>query len=221
MFESLEQRRMLAVAVSVTSGVLTINGDKNANVINVIEVGHNVHVETSTLPGGPITSQDLTVITKININGGAGNDVIFYDSDTVGATIHGDNAGKNGNGGSSGGSGLSNSDGNGRKGDDQITVTDDGSASSIIYGDRGDDVLTVVVGNSTTVSGGDGADQISLNTGLDPLDLVHGKTFTDAGDGNDTITTYGGMNTILGGKGKDTLIDLGGTNTFSDLETVI
>jgi Ca2+-binding RTX toxin-like protein len=221
MFESLEQRRMLAVAVNVTGGVLTINGDKNANVINVVEVGGNVHLETSTLPGGAITSQDLTGITKININGGAGNDVIFYDGDTVGATIHGDNAGKNGNGGSSGGSGLSNSDSNGRKGDDQITVTDDGSASSIIYGDRGNDVLTVVVGNSTTVSGGDGADQIYLNTGLDPSDLVHGKTFTDAGDGNDTITTYGGMNTILGGKGKDTLIDLGGTNTFSDIETVI
>jgi hypothetical protein len=221
MFESLEQRRMLAVAVSATSGVLTINGDKNVNLINVIEVGQNVHVETSNLPNGTITAQDFTGITTININGGAGNDVIFYDGDTVGATIHGDNAGKNGNGGSTGGSGLSHSDNAGRKGDDQITVTDDGSAGSAVFGDRGNDVLTIVVGNNTSVSGGDGNDQIYLNTGLDPLDLAHGNTFTDAGDGNDVITTYGGVNNILGGKGKDTLIDLGGTNTYSGIETVV
>jgi len=230
MLESLEQRRMLAVAVSATSGVLTINGDKGANVINVIEVGHTVHVETSTLPGGAITQQDFTGITKININGGDGNDQIFYDGDTVGATIHGDGAnaaspgnkgGSKNHGGSSGGSGGGkNGSGNGN-GDDQITVTDDGTASSIIYGDKGNDVLTVAVGNNTTVFGNEGNDLIYLNTALDPSDLVHGKTFTDAGDGNDVITAYGGVNNILGGKGNDTLIDLGGTNTYSGIETVV
>ena len=72
--------------------MLTINGDKNDNVINVIEDTHNVHVETSTLPEGTITQQDFTGITQIKINGGDGETTpILYQGNTVGADIHGDN----------------------------------------------------------------------------------------------------------------------------------
>jgi hypothetical protein len=206
MFESLEQRRMLACAVNVTGGVLTVNGDKQANVINVIEVGGNVHVETSSLPSGAITSQDFTGITRININGGAGDDTIYYDGDTVGATIHGDNNTSGGSGG---------------HGNDQITVTDDGSASSIVYGDKGDDTINVIVANNTSVIGGQGKDKIYLNQGLDPSDSVHGNSVVDAGDGDDTITTYGGTNAINGGKGKDTVLNFGGTNTYLNVESIV
>src|SRR4029453_12689264 len=92
MLESLEVRRLLAVQVSVNAGVLTINGDKKQNIINVIENAGAVHVETSSLPNGVITEQDFTGITAIKINGGGNDDVIFYDGTTIRADIHGDNA---------------------------------------------------------------------------------------------------------------------------------
>ena len=222
MFEFLEVRRLLAVQVSATGGVLVINGDKHANIINVIENNGAVHVETSTLPKGTITQRDFTGITAIKINGGGDDDVIFYDGNSVGADIHGDNAatgaghnkggshggrpsnGRNGHGGSSGGTG-----GEG-KGDDQITVTDNGTGTSTLDGDKGDDVLTVVRGNNTVVHGGDGQDQIFLQTSGDDT----GSAIAFGEKGNDTFTVYAGTNTIDGGQGKDVVIELGGTNTI-------
>jgi hypothetical protein len=215
MFEALEVRRLLAVQVSVTGGLLVINGDKKPNLINVIENGGAVHVETSTLPKGAITQQDFTGITAIQINGGGDNDVIFYDGNSVGADIHGDNAAKNaaaGNfsnrqGGSTGGTGNS---GGGAKGNDQITVTDEGTGSSTINGDKGADVITVIRGNNTQVFGGDGKDQILLQTSGD--DTGTAQAFGEKGD--DVFTVYAGTNTIDGGAGKNEVIELGGTNTI-------
>jgi hypothetical protein len=235
MIESLETRRLLAVAVSASNGVLVINGDKNNNVINVIENSGAVHVETSTLPNGTITQQDFTGITAIKINGGAGADAIFYSGNSIGADIHGDNAGngsdaknnkcgsKNGwNGGSSGGSGHDNGNGHGngngngngnggaKAGNDQITVDDEGTGSTTVDGDRGADVLTIIKGNNTQVFGGDGNDQIFLDTSAEP-----DSTIVASGEnGNDTFTTYGGHNTIHGGAGNDIVFDLGGVNTI-------
>ena len=224
MLESLEIRRLLAVQVTASGGTLLVNGDKNNNVINVVETDGAVHVETSTLPSGVITAKDFTGITTIKINGGGGDDTIFYDGNTVGANIHGDSAGKgsdksNNNGGSNGWNrhgGSSGGSGGEGKGDDQITVTDEGIGSSTIDGDKGNDVLTVIRGNNTQVYGGDGNDQIFLNSGGDDTGsaVAHGQK------GDDVFTVYAGQNTVQGGGGKDTVLELGGTTDVSGAKVV-
>ena len=200
MFESLETRRLLAVNVDATGGVLTITGDKADNIINVTENLGAVHVETSSLPEGTITEQDFTGITAIKIIGAAGDDQIFYTGNSVGADIQGDNV--SGNGGDAGG-----------KGQDVISVDDEGTGSSTVNGGIGDDVITVLRGNNTHVNGGVGDDQIFINTSGDNT----GSVIADGDQGKDTFTVYAGTNTIDGGQGKDTLIELGGTNTVSNL----
>lgn len=226
MFESLESRKLLAVSVSVDGGVLTVNGDNEDNVITVVEDSGNVHVETSTLPDGVITTQDFAGITQIQINGGdnKGNgDVIFYQGNTIGATIHGDSEGKgnhtnngnqngwvNGVGGSAGGTGDGGLNGAG----DFITVIDAGSAGSIVDGDQNNDTMTIIVGNGTQVFGGDGSDSIFLNTGVGVYNTAAASTTCYAEKGNDTITVYDGTNFISGGAGQDVVIDAGGNNTI-------
>jgi len=206
MIESLESRRLLAVSVSVAAGVLTVDGDKDKNFISVRENAGNVHVETSTLPGGVITAADFVGITQIKINGGKNSDEIFYQGNTIGADIHGDV--------NNGGTG---------KNKDNITVTDEGTGSSVVDGDNGDDTIEIVVGNNTTVFGGGGKDNIYLNTGGGIYNTAAANTIVFGESGDDIITIYDGNNTVNGGDGNDTVLVLDGTpgaNVFVSVETI-
>jgi len=196
MFESLETRRLLAVNVAQSGTVITITGDKADNTINVVENAGAVHVETDNA----VNQYDFVGVTAIKIIGGAGDDVIFYTGNSIGADIQGDNV--SGNGGDAGG-----------KGSDNISVDDEGTGSSTVNGGIGNDVITVIRGNNTHVNGGVGDDQIFINTGGDETASV----IADGDQGKDTFTVQAGTNTIDGGQGKDTLIELGGNNTVSNL----
>ncbi len=235
MFEFLETRRLLSTTSVVQSGSsLTINGTSGNDTITVTESGHNVHVEYSTGNSG-ITATNYTGITKININGNNGNDSIFYIGNTVGADIHGDGGqngkGKNGgshgsgsgSGGTSGGTGAS---GTGA-GADFITVTDAGTGSSVVDGDGGNDDITSVASNMTggrtTLYGGDGNDNIYVNTdnGV-TYSTAAAKTQIYAEGGKDIITVYDGKNTIDGGGGKDVLITtVDAVNVVVNVETTV
>src|SRR5262245_32511222 len=100
MFESLENRRLFTTAV-LNAGLLTINGGAGDDLITVTEDQGEVHVEWST-SSSDLTTRDYSAVTAININGGRGDDAIYYEGNSVGANIHGDgttdNSGGNGNG---------------------------------------------------------------------------------------------------------------------------
>ena len=191
MFESLESRRMLSgVSVSVSGGTMTITGSSKADVISIREDGFgHAPGEVTVYDGTTGVTYLATGITAINANMNGGNDRVDFTGSTVGANIHGNG------------------------GDDSLSVDDEGSGSSTVSGDAGKDSISVLHGNNTQVFGGDGDDKIYLNTDGDG-----GTTNTDAGGGNDVITTYGGANTINGGAGTDTLINFGGVNTTSNVE---
>ena len=229
MIESLELRQFLSSTVAVNGSTLTVNGNGADDSITVRETGGSVHVEYFDA-NGVFKTQDLVSITAIKINGGGGSDTISYTGDSIGASIDGDGNGATtgdshthgngpengkghekaiGKGHNKGGSGDNAADG------DFITVSDDGAGSSTVHGSAGDDSITLLHGNGTNIFGDDGDDLIFVNT------AAHGGSANvDAGAGNDTITTYDGVNNINGGSGNDTLIDVGGlaTNTPTSIE---
>jgi hypothetical protein len=243
MIQSLESRRLLSSTVAVNGTELTVNGNGADDSITVRETGGNVHVEWVDSAGSP-QAADIGGITAININGGGGSDQIFYTGDSIGANIHGDANGattptnnggggkggskgankggsnkgnKNNKGGSKGGSNGNGGGGNGSNvaAGDFITVSDDGTGSSIVHGDAGNDNITLLHGNNTQLFGDQGNDLIFVNTAAQG-----GSASVDGGAGDDTITTYDGVNNINGGAGNDTLIDVGGlsTNTTTNVE---
>jgi Ca2+-binding RTX toxin-like protein len=191
MIESLENRRLLAATtVTFAAGVVTVTGGGNAESINVIENSGAVHVEIGTTN----TQYDFVGATAVRITGSTKNDTIYYTGNSIGANI------------------------NGIAGNDQISVDDAGTGSSIVNGDKGDDVITVIHGNNTAVAGGSGNDQIYVNTD----GSAGATTVVDAGKGNDTVTFYGGSATLNGGAGTDTLIIAGaGSESDSNFESII
>jgi hypothetical protein len=243
MIQSLESRRLLSSTVAVNGSTLTVNGSGADDSITVRETAGSVHVEYFD-SSGTFQTQDVGGITAIQINGGGGSDQIFYTGDSIGADIHGDANGattptnngggkggsngankggsnkgnKNNKGGSKGGSNGNGGNGNGSNvaAGDFITVSDDGAGSSTVHGDAGNDNITLLHGNGTQLFGDEGNDLIFVNTAAQG-----GSASVDAGAGNDTITTYDGVNNINGGNGNDTLIDVGGmaTNTTTNVET--
>jgi hypothetical protein len=219
MIESLESRRLLAASPAtavLTAGVLTVTGSKNNDVIVVAETSPGtVHVELNQVP------VDFAGVTAIKISGMGGDDTITYTGQTIGADVHGDSAGATKGGSKSGGSGG----GSGGKGNDFITIFDDNNTgASTVDGDKGNDTLHVYGHSqlnasdtlSTQVFGGDGDDFIYVNEN----GLSASRTMVFAEAGKDTVTVYGGVNTLSGGDGKDTLIELGGVNSSSGFEVI-
>ena len=216
MIESLESRRLLASSAAsavLNAGVLTVTGSNKNDFIVVAETSPGtVHVDLNQAP------QDFTGVTAIKISGAGGDDEILYTGQTIGADIHGDSASTTKGGSSGGGSG-------GGKGNDFITVFDNNnSAASTVDGDKGDDTLHVYGHSrlsgfdtqSTVAYGGDGNDVIYVNENGSSTSSV--IVYAEAG--KDTVTTYGGVNTLSGGDGKDTFINLGGINSVSGFEVI-
>src|SRR5262245_6719978 len=77
MFESLESRRLFT-SVSLSGGVLQVNGGASDDLITVSEDQGAVHVEWST-SSSDLQTADYNGVTAININGGRGNDAIYYE----------------------------------------------------------------------------------------------------------------------------------------------
>ncbi len=199
MIERLEGRRLLAFTAMLNNGNLDIKGGTGSNDLQVLENNGHVTVFDNTTNTSP--SAEFDGVTGIKITGNTGNDTILYRGNTVGAVVRGNS------------------------GSDTITVRDEGTGSSDIDGESGNDNLIVVIGHRTHVTGGSGDDIIQISTGAvngnpDMLDFANAETIIFAGSGNDTITIWDGKNTVNGGSGYDVVYDNGGTNTYTNVEVV-
>jgi hypothetical protein len=178
MFDTLEARRLLStgVTVSQSGGALTVNGGGNGSVISVREDNHNVVVEDS----GVVIATKAGV-TAIAINGQGKNDQVFYQGNSVGAVI------KTGGG------------------NDEITITDKGTAGSYASGDGDADDLVVLDANNTTLVGDGGNDTLYVSDAVDISKHIHLYGM----GGADFFNVSGGTNYIYGGGGKDNLVTNG------------
>jgi len=132
------------------------------------------------------------------LNGGLGDDILYVDSDssygiTEANLLYGGD------------------------GDDTL----DGSAvgNDSLYGEAGNDVITLVSGNSY-VDGGAGADKISTISSLsllggEMLDNHYDYTVTLHGGDDDDVISQGSSNSVMfGDAGNDSLIGTGGKNNM-------
>jgi len=205
MFEKLETRRLFALpSATLSSGNLVIKGGSQADTISVGEntstPGANpstVHVELTEAAHNFYVTYDFVGVKGITINAGGGADTIFHTGDRIHPSILGSG------------------------GNDSISVTDTGMASSYVDAGKGNDRVTVILATSnppgttaTSVHGGAGDDTIFVNTDTADSDNSRASVWGDGG--NDTVTLYNGNTTVTGDGGADTYIIQGGNNTIKD-----
>jgi hypothetical protein len=145
-FEQLEDRRVLAVGISLSSGVLTITGDSWENDCLVSLVNNKVHVRVESVPSTgfvltpDVKQGDYTGVSSIRFYGNDGDDT--FDSTFIYPCILW------------GGSGND--------------VMEGGGGNDWIYGGSGNDTLRGVGGHDT-LYGGDDNDKLYGGNGCDGL----------------------------------------------------
>ena len=168
-------------------GMLTIDGTPGNDRITVESLTDRLRITVNA------SSWDLPrkPVKRIQVHGGAGNDVIEIGPGLPSSTLYGDGGNDTINGG----------DGNDRlwggPGDDRI---DGRLGRDLIYGEDGADVLF----------GGDRPDTIYGGAGNDTIVGGPGNDKLWGDGGNDNIDGQDGRDTIIGGSGADSLI--GGTS---------
>ncbi|HYO09460.1 MAG TPA: calcium-binding protein [Tepidisphaeraceae bacterium] len=228
MLEGLERRRLLAAAVSVVAGKLTVAGTDGADAVSVAKSGNSLIV---TVDGGtPATFSGA--ISSILLKGNGGDDLLtITDALTLKASLQGGN----GNDTLRGGGGSDSLDGG--AGNDRL---DGGKGSDLFRGGAGADSadysartakVTVGIGNLfddgeanerdniqwdvEVLIGGSAGDSLKASTpdntilgngGNDTLWAQEGKDFVDGGAGDDVIEGKGGDDTLVGGAGNDRIV---------------
>jgi Ca2+-binding RTX toxin-like protein len=195
--ETLESRRLLAVAVN--SGVLTITGTGGADTYVVTRSGSNIVVVENG--GGP---QNFAVgsVTSITASLGGGSDSLLISDDvTQRSTINGE-------------AGNDTLDGGG--GDD---VIDGGIGNDSIDGGAGNDTVSYA-SRSEAITGTLGIDYTALSGEAVPL-IAYSGTAGATGEAD----TFIAVETLAGGSGNDTLSDtvenfIGGTAPIHTLTIV-
>ena len=193
MIESLETRRLLASGLtsSQAGGVVSVSGGSDGHTVNIFE--------RTDSPNGTVTVEDVNAgtsttysgVTKVDFQGQSGTDTVFLSGRTVAYDAHGNG------------------------GDDFLVISDMGTASSKLSGDGGDDDMTILAANNTTIIGDGGGDHLYVEASVGT-----GETWIYGLGGNDIITVEAGINHIDGGGGKDTLIDVSGGTAVNILISV-
>src|SRR5947208_6052029 len=172
-FEPLESRRLYSVSATAAGGVLTVNGDANANTITISRdvAGHLLVNNGATHIGGSAATVANTSLIKVFA--GDGNDRVVFQ-ETLGALPKASVSGGNGN--------------------DTLIGT---AGNDTLNGDAGNDVLSGLGGDdqllggsgNDTLTGGAGTDQASGQAGDDLLIWApgDGSDLNDGGDGIDTV----------------------------------
>lgn len=186
--EILEDRALLAVTVTATlsGAVLTVEGTSGSDSIAFWQSNSRISIAgLSILVGGsPAASVASSVVTRIVVNAGAGNDSVWLNQDKYGAqriTQPAQIDGGNGNDYLAGG-----------WGNDSIT------------GGAGNDTISGYFGNDQ-LNGGDGDDDLSGGDGIDVLTGWAGNDRLSGDAGNDSLNGNSGNDTLQGGDGNDVL----------------
>ncbi len=191
MFESLENRVLMAFAASQSGGTLNVAGTNGNDQLVVVENAGSVTVRENQTG----QEQSFTGVTRVNVLALAGTDRIDYTGNSALAFLSGGDA------------------------SDQINVSDVGSGRSIASGGLGNDDIEVIVANNTFVTGDDGDDIIEVQSTA-TSGAGNGVTYLAGEAGNDTFILHAGTNDIHGGDGTDTVFNFGGTNTYTNIESI-
>ena len=184
-FQLLENRTLMAgtpLTTTLSAGTLLITGTAADDSITVSRSGN-----TWTVTNGDWSKIIAAAVTRISVNGKAGNDAVTIDpSVAVPATLIGD-LGNDTLIGSSGATSLS-----GGAGDDSLAG---GSANDTLSGDAGND----------TLAGGSGDNRLLGGTDNDSLRAESGNDWLQGDAGNDTLTGGAGNDSLYGNAGDDSL----------------
>ena len=101
----------------------------------------------------------------------------------------------------------------GQAGDDSLTVQSSVSTPAVLDGGAGNDTLLGGAGNDTLL-GGAGNDSLVAVSGSDSLDGGAGNDTLRAGSGRDTLTGGDGNDSLVGGSGNDILDGGAGNDTL-------
>jgi hypothetical protein len=170
-FESLEHRRLFAV--TVTNGVLTVDGTDAADAVALTQRGSILTVRVNA----ERTAVSVADVDAITVNALGGNDRISLGKLDIPATIDG---------------GAGNDRITGGRADDVITG---GDGDDAIHGGAGNDELFGAAGRDRLfgdagdddLSGGDDADTLVGGTGFDTTDTGGDTTSGVEDDGNNAI----------------------------------
>lgn len=188
MFEQLETRQHLSVSIS--NGVLTINGTSGADRVDLsVSSGKLIVKENGVTKASPYQSS----LNSVVINFGAGNDKLYTNYGVRGLTV------------------------NGGDGDDYLLgswnadVIDAGNGHDYVHARPGNDRVFGRAGNDTMIGclgndslhGALGNDLISGAAGDDNLFGDGGNDSLYGVDGNDNIHGGDGYNIAMGGNGND------------------
>ena len=236
-YDSLEERRMLAVTYTLDAGVLTINGTNDPDNVVLFQLNDlTFDVEEDEVLVGNYSNDDVDHIVFRGRNGDdvfinntfetsefyghGGNDLFFGGVSDDLAFGGGDDDELHGG---IGNDSLNGSDGNdiihGEQGEDRIFA---GNGDDILFGGDGEDFLSAENGDDI-LFGGAGDDFLRGFNGDDEIhggdgdDLVFGQGGDDeihGGDGNDRLRGNNDNDTIHGNDGHDVLIGDVGDDVF-------
>jgi hypothetical protein len=235
MFETLESRRLLSVAMSSGSlvGVSASQGNDGTLIVSTDNTYRRVDIIEAGTRGDPGLIASFGP-GAVQVSDESGNYVIFngVSNNPIKATT-GSNGGEvhfNGN--------LHNADINGSGGDDDIVVTDEGAGGTEVHCGGGRNTVQIVFSHHATVHDGGGRNDIYINTDFKTTDtggygatsaggivtsgngetVKLGDTAADyisvqVGGGINTIAVYAGNLDVKAGGGFDTLLVQGYTGS--------
>jgi Ca2+-binding RTX toxin-like protein len=217
LIENLEDRRLFAVTVAVTGGVLTITGDDNANLIDVGEAKGTDTLTVRTATKTPATTATTTA-AAVHAGSTAGDTEsgeTGTDSETGETTDGADNGGGGACDGHHGGSGGAG--GFGTVTTQTFNITDNAIKSISISAGGGDDKVSVApnVTLPATIDGGDGNDTLSGGAGPDTINGGAGDDRVSGGLGSDLLNGGAGNDTIFSADGVKDTVD-GGDNAVAN-----
>lgn len=191
--EGMEARRLFATTCTPSGGLWTVDGDSNANKLEVLSSGSNIIIEEDDVQ---VCTRAQSLISSIVVNGLNGDDQICIHAipTTIAVTMNG-GAGADLLEGGDGGETINGEGGNdvihGNAGADSLSG---GSDSDTFYGYNAD--------GADTISGGDQLDTVDYGAKTGNLTITVGSGANDgaSGEGDDV---QGDIETVIGGQGND------------------
>jgi hypothetical protein len=172
----------LGTFAQITNGTLVVTGTSAGDTI-VLTGDSTSNTLTVEMDGQTASPFDASQFTNIDVEAGAGNDLVVIGPGVPGVSVQG---------------GPGNDTIFGGAGNDTLGG---GQGADVIYGGPGDD----------TIRGGRGADSIHGGQGNDTLNGGLGNDFLQGGKGDDYLNGGAGTNVLYGGQGNNTFYAVNGS----------